>query len=274
MQRHMDDPSIQPDDPKHDLAEDQNGLSSESLQAVDVAPKHRPRRGDTQIRFLTLGWCMWLLAGWGITLSIDAIIPAVRWMVFTAAFGLLLVWPAYRLSLASRHLHKRPRRVIGETLLEWISLIIVLQAVIWPLKISAHWSGLQTALLNITFGVWSLLTGLIIAWGCLRNSPGRRLMAMCLVVLLVFGGPLLELVAPKFVAMIAIEMPTGQILPFSPLQSLWSLSNRPSLFSASPFTEILIGITIAATIGWIGLTVITRPHTTTPHSQPNTSANK
>lgn len=48
-------------------------------------------------RELLLGWCFWLLGSW-VLLGMGAHATPVRWMIFAALGGMLLVWPAFRLS--------------------------------------------------------------------------------------------------------------------------------------------------------------------------------
>lgn len=96
----------------------------------------RPLQRETGgTRELMLCWCLWLLGSWAVTLSIDSPIPAVRWMVFSTATGLFVMWPLVRLSQASLgrvfvvdgEPVANPRRPsLRIILLDWLSLMVIL----------------------------------------------------------------------------------------------------------------------------------------------------
>src|SRR5438046_758433 len=60
-------------------------------------PRMPPPPADASSRELVLGWCLWLLGSWGITLWFQGV-TQVRGMIYAAAAGMLLLWPAWRLS--------------------------------------------------------------------------------------------------------------------------------------------------------------------------------
>ena len=68
-------------------------------------------------------------------------------------------------------LHPAPRLVGGPRLAiaDWFALIVVFQAVIWPLRLSAGWSVTQTAWLDAAIAAWSLLVAAIVAVGGLAR---------------------------------------------------------------------------------------------------------
>ena len=208
---------------------------------------------------MVLGWCLWLIGSWGLVLAHQGLAPAVaagpvhRRMSLMALVGMTAVWPAVRLSQEARDAWGRPtggglpRR---EVLLDWFALNAVFQAVLWPMAFVSRWSARQALLLGATLAAWSLLAGLITAWGRSTASGGARAAAMagCLAVLLL--EPL---------ALFGVAAATGAgwgglpDLRLSPLQAVWAFSGPPARFAwADPaFAYRTAGVAAAAALGWL-----------------------
>ncbi len=60
----------------------------------------RPQDEDGS-RELMLGWCLWLLASW-ILLGMGFNGTPIRQMIFASCLGMMIAWPAYRLSQSGR----------------------------------------------------------------------------------------------------------------------------------------------------------------------------
>ena len=208
-----------------------------------------------------LGWCLWLIGSWGLVLAHHGLVgaagagagPVHRWMSFMALVGLCAVWPAVRLSQEARNAWGGPtggglpRRDI---LADWFTLNLVFQAVLWPMAFVSRWSVPQALLLGGTLAAWSLLAGLITAWGRTTASGGARVAATagCLAVLLL--EPL---------ALFAVAAATGAgwgglpDLRLSPLQAVWAYSGPPARFElADPgFAFRTVSVGVAAALGWV-----------------------
>jgi len=185
------------------------------------------------VRGLALGWSLWLLGAWAVTLAIDSTVPAVRWMVYAALMGLMLIWPMLRLS-------QRGTAALAGTLLDWVCLMLVFQAVIWPLRLSGDWTMPQTWWLNATMGAWSLLTGLVIAWGRRVDRGSIRTLAMVACVGLLLGEP-------------ALRASTGIVsgdLWLSPLGLVWQLTESPTHYVAQRWAMPVGSAGAAALVGW------------------------
>lgn len=217
------------------------------------------------LRLLLLGWCLWLLGAW-IALWIVGgwTVPALRSMVFAAVVGLMGLWPAVRLSQMTRRYAAlgadgRPEagdvtarewaRACRDTLLDWVSLNLIFQVVLWPLQLAADWQTVQTIWLSITVASWSLITGLLIAWGRGTDHGGWRLLGMLFCVGLVVVEPALWCLG--WMSGVA-GMP---MMRLSPIQALWALSG-PGM-APEQATAVVIGqapqilsAAVAAVAGW------------------------
>lgn len=225
---------------------------------------------DLATRGLVLGWCIWLLGSWSSTLLIESTVPAARWMVFASVTGLMLLWPVIRLSQdlaiggrlsaevapiggpAMLRRHPSPRLVGGPglALADWLALIIVFQAVIWPLRLSAGWSITQTIWLDGAIVAWSLLVAAIVAVGSLARRGRYRAMAMLLCVLLMFAEPAALALLRRAGVYVAWQMHV------SPLQAIWGLSTPPVLWEPDPWRFQVVAVAGAALVAWLGAMLV------------------
>jgi hypothetical protein len=210
-----------------------------------------PKPGDgprvsshEEVGSLLLGWCLWLLGTWAVTLMIDSLKPGSRWMVLSAAIGLMAIWPAVRLS---QHDKQRFLSELWRILLDWLCLILILQIVIWPLRITSGWSFAQTGWIAGGLLGWSLLTGLLIA------AAGRlgRVPAMCLCLLLLLGEPVVLVLFDG-----AIDPTAWWLTCFRPLQTLWGLTAPASKLTIEPWAGNVRAVLLLAVVGWTVVLVI------------------
>ena len=226
-----------------------------------AADRAAAERGG-EVRELMLGWCLWLLGAWAVTLFLDAPVPAARWMILLAAIGLMLAWPALRLS--QRNGRGGTLRI---TLLDWASLMIILQAVIWPLRLASGlgdplWTVGQALWLAAAMGAWSLLTGAIIAAGRWTTSGLGRTLAMTLCVLLLVGEPLVMVLAARN---------GGWAFWVSPVGVLWELMGPRYGLDYPAIQARTVAAGFAAVAAWAALGAVRlfprhradadRPHT-------------
>lgn len=234
------------------------------------------------LRMLVITWCLWLLVSWSITLAIGATVHAVRWVVFSAVFGLMAVWPALRLSqqlpwrhhggrggrphvarsagaLGRHELSASPSmRVLG-TLLDWVCLVSVFQVVVWPLMLVGRWSAQQTLWLDLTVASWSLLTGVLVGLGRVLPMNGSRVGAMVLCVLLFLGEPvLMALGGVGFLDPASGGLSGGGAwrMRISPIQALWELTTTVQPYDPSGWVPAIVSTAAAAGLGWLVLWVM------------------
>ena len=162
------------------------------------------------------------------------------WMVVSCMTGLMLMWPALRLG------QNIGRAMSAEQVLwDWVCLILVVQVVIWPLRVSADWSMAQVVWLDVALSGWSLATGLLLLVCSGWTSGAGRTAGMAACLLLVLGEPLL-------MAGLAWAGVCGVwSMWVSPIDTLWALTSRP----ASIWPAHILGVTAAAVAGWVAATL-------------------
>ncbi len=244
----------------------------------------KPTLDPFGLRALIISWCLWLLVSWSITLAIGATVHAVRWVVFSAVFGLMAVWPAIRLSQqlpgrfsgglsgrcedtaggdrkSSGHVKcgvsTSSTRVLA-TMLDWVCLVLVFQVVVWPLMLVAHWSLEQTLWLDLAVVFWSLLSAVLVGLGRVLPMPGVRVGAMLLCMLLLVGEP-------AWMAMVGEGFDTAGIatgvgrsgwdwqMRISPLQALWELTTTVQPYDPSAWRPTILSTAAASGLGWLAL---------------------
>ncbi|MAG17831.1 MAG: hypothetical protein CMJ21_07155 [Phycisphaerae bacterium] len=216
-------------------------------------------------RGLTIVWCLWLLGSWAVILPSHSEVNSARWMVFASMYGLLLLWPALRLS--QDHYDRlapdiaNPARLLAwRAVFDWLTLIAVYQTVVWPLKLNAGWSMSQAWWVNATLAAWGLVIAVLVGWGSRARSGMVRsaVMLACLVVLL--GEPLLR-------AVVSAGTPTDPAgvwtMRLSPLDIVWAMTESRSKFSAVPWTWH-----VGTVAGFAALAVIGLIATATPNASP------
>lgn len=249
-------------------AEIQSSLDlTEERDAAGETPVPRHVIFNPSSRELLLGWCVWLLGSWGVSLRMDVATVATRWMIFGALFGLMILWPALRLSQdafrPNSYLDEsrggppsrlRPSRLTPLLILrDWLSMVLVFQAVIWPLRVSAQWSIAQTVWLDGAVLGWSLLVAALVAWGCHSRLGAHRVTAMLLVMLLLFAEPLVMFIANRM----TVDTPVTWTMRVSPIEAMWALTVEPIDYRPAPWTAQVTLVLIAAALAW-AIILITR----------------
>ena len=161
---------------------------------------------------------------------------ASRSMAFSCMIGLMLMWPVFRLSQNIDY------AISGESILwDWLCLNMVLQAVIWPLHVTASWSVPQALWLVVALAAWGLLTGLVLLiCGRWTSGLGRASgAAMCLLVIVGEPVVMVVLAGARFLGPWSMRI--------SPIDTLWALTDRP----ARVWPMQVLGIAVAAIAGWL-----------------------
>lgn len=180
------------------------------------------RRGEPRV--FALIWMVFLMCVTGLMFASisDAFYvsptitrPAARGMIVTTMAGLVLLWPAIRLS-------QRPaEQPIRSVLRDLFVLLVPAQAVIWPnaLRELADWPIDLLLTLAGSFVAWSVLIGGLLAMADSGRGAGRhRGLWMLAVVLIAFGAPLAAVLTGN----------AGQALPDTPRPG-WMLSPLTSV---------------------------------------------
>src|SRR5206468_387657 len=133
-------------------------------------------------------------------------------------------------------------RPIVRVLVDWFSLNLVLQAVIWPLRLIADWPLSQTLWIDAALAGWSLLAGLLVAWGCRSNRGGDRTAVMLLCMLIVLGEP----AALAVLGAAAPRSGVHWVMRISPVQTLYHLTAQDPDWMPRPWTWITASVAGAA----------------------------
>jgi hypothetical protein len=250
------------------------------------AERARRRRRESEAiqspRELVLLWCLWLLGAWVVIWAGElasgnvwglAAPGAVRWLVCAAVVGLMALWPAYRLSQGSLSSPQGPEgdadpqavlpaeRLPGDwrlpplraslVLRDWFCLMLVLQAVLWTLRVTARWTIEQAAWLNAALGAWSLLSAAVIAWGCRSPSGWRRTEAMALCLLM----PLVEPLAMAFAGPLTLGLggEASWLLQLGPFQAVWFMTGPGPVSEVGGYAKAIPAVAILAGLAWLGL---------------------
>ncbi len=207
------------------------------------------------VRLLMLGWCMWLMGTWIVLYYTTGwTAPAFRIMVLSAMLGFMGVWPAIRLSQAtpgtsetSPHSSRTWRREATRILIDWLFLNLVFQAVMWPLQMAGRWTLEQTLWVDAAVAGWSLLAGLVIAWGRGGGTGSRRTLAMIGCVGIVLAEPVLMWAIGKT----GWDMTSSMRL--SPIEAIWGLTSPLARSGVLPWAQQVAAVGLAAVTGWVVL---------------------
>jgi hypothetical protein len=232
--------------------------------APAMTPPKRPKilRRDLASPGLILIFCFWLLGSWGVSLGLDSSLPAIRYMIFSAMLGMLLVWPMLRLSQEHPKVYVRKAgkpsimgdlesgspMTPGAVFSDWFSLNMLFLCVAWILRMSAGWSVSQTAWMSIAMASWSLIVGALLIFGC-RVDDGRhrtRMMAAC--ILLFLGEPLV------LTAMNVFQSPGDAFrwrMVILPLEAIWVMSGPASGWETSVWAPRIKVVALMALGLWL-----------------------
>ena len=146
-----------------------------------------------------LAGCVWVLATWLICLSLAPPRVAVRWMVFSCLAGLVLVWPAWRLSQGAED-------PAGRVVRDGLWLIMIVQLIVGPLALLAGWSPGRALLVDLGLVTYIALAGAVAAAGRLREAGWARSLATAACAGLFFIDPLLAMAgaAPAVVGPLSV----------------------------------------------------------------------
>ncbi len=218
------------------------GLPAES--PTERPPAHHRRADLGGLRVVIVVWCFWLLGAWAAAWLSDTSVPRVRWMLFAGAIGLMLVWPAFRLS--ERVDPGQMSRGALQVLLDWLALVTVYQAVIWSLHLIAYWPIQRGVWLDAAVLAWSLLSALIVAVARLWPGAPARWIGMTACLALVFAEPL--------AVWLSIQSGgAGWPMRISPVQALYELTGVPVTREVPPWDRRIMLTGLVAVAGWAAL---------------------
>lgn len=229
------------------------GVGTRLPEAPDPAADGGEGVEEYGVRLLVLGWCFWLILSWFVLFQrVGWNGAGFRLMLFAAMLGVMGGWPALRLSQATVAVGREvtPKQwawVTRRVFLDWLFLNLVFQAVMWPLRLAARWSWEQAIWIDASVAAWSLLAGLLIAWGRRADSGGVRALAMLACVGVVLAEPVLWWLGSVLVGDISGRMRV------SPIQAMWGLSSPMARSTVYPWAQQVVAVGLAAVAGWVVL---------------------
>ena len=194
--------------------------------------------------FLSTGWLAmsWLLAiGFRppITPSTAVYTPAAQILICSIVIGGLVAWPLGRLTAETR------TKPVTATLLDLISLCVLIQVVIWPMRLVTNWTIPRLLLIDASICAWLTIVSAILCLATLHRGLIRS-MAM-LVILVWLIGPLL---------MVALDINSELFLSMSPLSVIWSqTSGGPAPLAPEAWLSLIAWWGIAG-LGWVATLVV------------------
>lgn len=221
----------------------------------------RARPDVAGVRVVMLGWCLWLLGSWAVTLTLDSPVAAVRWMVFSAFTGLVIVWPAVRLSQGNGPNGGEPRHgAISTVVADWLCLMVIFQAVVWPLSLVARWTWQQALWIDAAMVSWSALAGAVVALARQVESGAARAAGMAVCVLLMLGAPtvrmLLAMSAGRQASGGGEASPEPWAEALEPVAILWRLTDQGFDGYADPVVAPIVTVAAAAVMAWAGVWLV------------------
>jgi hypothetical protein len=170
--------------------------------------------------------------------------PGVLLMLLCISVGMMIGWPLMRLS------QSRSFWPIRQTLLDLIVILLLVQVVVWPLRLVTVWSPLRTAAMDAALAAWLLYIGAIIASTIGTDRPGPRMIAMAACIGVSLLGPALT-----FAGLLS-GADWMSLVELSPMMAVQTLGNGGA---APPEPEQWLHISVLGGGGvlvWITLMVI------------------
>lgn len=170
--------------------------------------------------------------------------PGVRLMMICIAIGMMIGWPLMRLS---QPVSPYP---IRQTLLDLFVLFMLVQVVIWPLRLVTIWSPLRTAAIDATLGSWMFYIGAIVAAAISTSRPGVRALAMLACISIVLLGPALTL------AGIFSGADWMALIELSPLMAISTLGQGGGTPPTEQQWKLVTALAIGGILVWVVLLVV------------------
>jgi hypothetical protein len=222
-------------------------------EAVRVAlERHQRRKPESTSPAIILVWLFWLMGNWGIALYLDGTHRALRWMAFGCLTGLLIVWPAVRLSLdiggaSPLGRFQRFRPGVSTLLVDWTAMVAILMIVVGVLSFPAGWEPIQVVYLAGTYVTWSLLAGAIIFIGSRSLRGHARTWAMLACLALMFAEPVLQAV----LALVTQGASPTWTAWASPVEAVWKMTAPAEEWQPDPWLPRIAAAGVGAVVVWL-----------------------
>lgn len=209
------------------------------LDRMPLGRRHPPLPIPRGLVFAASGW---ITVSWVFAMGLEPPLqpsssvytPAARMLLISLVIGGMIGWPLVRLCSAI------PKRPIAAALLDLVSLIALLQVLLWPLRLVTSWPIARTALIDVHGMVWLLITGGVVGLATAREGAIRVWMMLLLVTWLGLPPLLSHLLdLPPIVASI------------SPLSHVWLLaSGGPASLPPGAWQFAIVELAVAMVLWW------------------------
>ncbi len=133
---------------------------------------------------------------------------------------------------------------------DWLSMMMVFQAVIWPLRVTAGWEFEQAVWIDAAVASWSFLVGALTAWGCkFRHNVGRAA-ATVIVFLVMFAEPIVLSGIELLNERLGLSIPDWS-MRLSPLETMYQLTVASGLFEPGPWRFNIVAVAVAGVLAWL-----------------------
>jgi len=118
---------------------------------------------------------LWLVGSWFVSIGVrpplhpsaSSYTPGVRAMLICVMIGLVIAWPLMRLSSPPT------RWPFRRTLLDLVTLLLLAQVIVWPVRLVTTWSVERTFAISLFVIGWTTIAGAVVA---IATSHARHLL--------------------------------------------------------------------------------------------------
>ncbi len=211
-------------------------------------------------RGLILLACVWLIGSWLLSIGVKPPIepssasytPGVRLMLVCIGIGLMIGWPLLRLSQSPT------ARPIVQTVLDLTVLVLLIQVVIWPLRLVTPWTVARTAALDATLVGWTVLGGAVVASAVGSRRSGVRNLAITACLAMCLLGPALAVIGA------IVGSSAEQLMDIGPLVAVYRLAQGAAAPVTGPQWVMIVMPAAAAGLAWTALGVFFASRRTPP----------
>ena len=186
-------------------------------------------------RDIVLPACGWIICSWLLTIGIRTpLAPAsfsyqshMQLLMLSIGVGFFIGWPLLRLS------QKPPNKVVPEMLLDMFVLLVLWQAIFWPLSTVIKWPTGSVIILNALLCLWTMMIGAFLTLALTYNNRAIRLLTMTVILIII--------ILPLAFALIAIVQGVTPAIwtTSSPLELIRQITSHASI-TGQPLSPIVI----------------------------------
>ena len=203
-------------------------------------------------RDIVLSASAWIICSWLLTVGIRTpLAPAsfsyqshMQLLMLSIGVGFFIGWPLLRLS------QKPPHKVVPEMLLDLFVLLVLWQAIFWPLSTVIKWPTGSIIILNVLVCLWTIMIGAFLTIALTYNNRPIRLLTMAAILIII-------IVPLAFALMAVVQGATPAIwTTSSPLELIRQITSHASM-TGQPLSPIVMqpwswlsSVSVATILSW------------------------